>query len=67
MAAHVDGDHPIIARQVRRDVIERVRVPGDPVQHDERRLFRSTPVEIVQAQAVDRDKTILKLRGRRRV
>ena len=62
MAAHVDGQHVMIAREVRRDVIERVRVPRDAMQQDHRRPVGGAPLEIVKAQAVDGHEPI----GRRR-
>ena len=54
MAAHVKRDDVIIAGEVARQVIERVRVSRDPVQENQRRLRGGAPVEIVEAQTVDR-------------
>jgi hypothetical protein len=51
VAAHVDREDVKVAREVRREVVEGVRVPRDPVEQDHRRLLRAAPIEVVQAQA----------------
>ena len=52
--AHVEGDDVVVAGERRRDVVERVRVPGDAVEQDHRRLRRVAPFEVVEAEAVHR-------------
>ena len=58
MTAHVQRDDAIVAGEVARQVIEGVRVARDPVQEDQRRLRGGAPLEIVEAQTVDRREAV---------
>ena len=58
VAAHVEREHVVVAREVGRDVVEGVRVPRDAVQQDHRRLRGVAPFQIVKAQAVDRREAV---------
>ena len=58
MSAHVDGDDVIISHECRGQMIELMRHAADAMQHDERRLVRGTPVQIVKTQAVHNDEPV---------
>jgi hypothetical protein len=58
VAAHVDRDHVITRREMRRQVIEGAGDAIEAVNHDERRLVRIAPVHVVDAQTVDRDEAV---------
>jgi hypothetical protein len=52
MSAHVDRNHVIVTGEVGGDVIERMRVAGNPVEHEQRRLRGVAPLQIVKTQTV---------------
>jgi hypothetical protein len=56
--AQVDGDHAVVLAEMRRKVVERMRDPRDAVQQDQRLLAARPPLEIMDAQPVDRDESI---------
>src|SRR5687767_12930429 len=66
MSAHVDGNDAKPAGEVRDDMIERARHAIEAVDEDQRRLFRATPVDVVNAEAVDGDEAIYGLGRLRR-
>src|SRR4051812_36176467 len=55
MPAHIDGDHAIVVREMRCQVIKGMRDTRYAVQQDERRFGGASPFEVMYAQAVDRD------------
>src|SRR5262245_8481551 len=63
MAAHIHGQHVISRCKVRRDVVEGMRDPSDAMQHDQRRLVRGAPLEIVNAQTIHVDESVIRLWG----
>ena len=58
MPTHVDCKDVVIAGKARREMVERMRDAPDAVQHDERRLVRAAPVQVMNAQAVNGDEPV---------
>ena len=58
VAAHVDGEHVVVAGEVDGDVVEGVGVLRDAVQQNQRRLRGRAPLEVVEPQPVHRHGSI---------
>ena len=58
MAAHVERDDAVVARELGRDVVESVRMALVAVNEDQRRFVGRAALKIVQAKPVDRHVTV---------
>src|ERR1017187_1679503 len=61
MAAHIDRDYMVVLAEVRREMVESVRDASDSMQQHQRLLAASTPVQVMDTQAVHRDFPVQRL------
>src|SRR5947208_1808909 len=58
IAEYIYSHHVLLRCEIRRDVIERMRHASDAVKDDYRLFVRGTPVEVMDAEAIDCDETV---------